>query len=204
MPYYPKSRIIENQTANPGQFKTADGKDYTGLYYTTFDGKSFTGANPYALNSVSLTTLPTEEIDTSKTLTLESIAYNNIKPSNIQAQLIDPIPITAIPTEADYKAGKITRYFARQRNGTTFKIIEISQQTYIDLTTNKNGSNYSLWKAISLFWQISGPLKNERINNITTRAGIIDTNQRIVDQAEKSFIGIKQYLSDLQQFAKVS
>ena len=204
MPYYPKSRIIENQTANPGQFKTADGKDYTGPYYTTFDGKSFTGTNPYALNSVSLTTLPTEEIDTAKTLTLESITYNSIKPSNIQAQLIDPTPITPIPTEADYKAGKITRYFARQRNGTTFKIIEISQQTYTDLTTNKNGSNYALWKATSLFWQISGPLRNERINNITTRAGIIDTNQRIVDQAEKNFIGIKQYLSDLQQFAKIS
>jgi len=204
MPYYPKSRIIENQTANPGQFKTADGKDYTGPYYTTFDGKSFTGTNPYALNSVSLTTLPTEEIDTAKTLTLESIAYNSIKPSNIQAQLIDPTPITPIPTEADYKKGKITRYFARQRNGTTFKIMEISQQTYTDLTTNKNGSNYSLWKATSIFWQISGPLRNERINNITTRAGIIDTNQRIVDQAEKNFVGIKQYLSDLQQFAKVS
>jgi hypothetical protein len=204
MPYYPKSRIIENQTANPGQFRTVDGNDYTGPYYTTFDGKSFTGANPYALNSGPLTSYPTEKTDTSSTSTLDSIAYNNIKPSSIQARLIDPTPITPIPTEADYKAGKITRYFARQRNGTTFKIIEISQQTYTDLTTNKNGSNYALWKATSLFWQISGPLRNERINNITTRAGIIDTNQRIVDQAEKNFIGIKQYLSDLQQFAKVS
>jgi hypothetical protein len=204
MPYYPKSRIIENQTANPGQFKTADGKDYTGPYYTTFDGKSFTGANPYALNSVPLTKLPTEKTNTTQTGTLEGLAYNSIKPSNIQAQLVDPTPITPIPTEEDYKKGKITRYFARQRNGTTFKIMEISQQTYTNLTTNKNGSNYALWKAISIFWQISGPLHNERINNITTRAGIIDTNQRIVDQAEKSFIGIKQYLSDLQQFAKVS
>ncbi len=204
MPYYPKSRIIENQTANPGEFILSNGEDYTGPYYTTFDGKSFTGANPYALNSVPLTTLPTEEVDNTLTLTLNGLAYNNIKPSNIKAQLIDPIPITPIPTEADYKAGKITRYFARQRNGTTFKIMEISQQTYTDLTTNSNGVNYALWKAISIFWQISGPLKNERINNITTRAGIINTNQRIVDQAEKSFIGIKQYLSDLQQFAKVS
>jgi hypothetical protein len=204
MPYYPKSRIIENQTANPGQFKTSNGEEYTGPYYTTFDGKSFTGINPYALNSRPLTTYPTEKTDTSSTSTLDSIAYNNIKPSSIQAQLVDPTPFTPIPTEADYQKGKITRYFARQRNGTTFKIMETSQQTYTDLTTNKNGSNYALWKATSLFWQISGPLRNERINNITTRAGIIDTNQRIVDQAEKSFIGIKQYLSDLTQFARVS
>lgn len=204
MPYYPKSRIIENQTANPGQFRTADGKDYTGPYYTTFDGKSFTGANPYALNSVSLTSYPTEKTDASFTSTLDSIAYNRIKPSSIQARLIDPTPFTPSPKPTDYKAGKITRYLARQRNGTTFKIMEISQQTYNDLTTNSNGSNFALWKAISIFWQISGPLRNERINNITTRAGIIDTNQRILDNAEKNFIGIKQYLSDLQQFAKVS
>ena len=204
MPYYPKSRIIENQTSNPGQFKTATGKDYTGPYYTTFDGKSFTGANPYTLNSVSLTPYPTEKTNTTQTSTPDSIAYNVIKPSNIKAQLIDPTPFTPTPTELDYKAGKITRYLARQRNGTTFKIIEISQQTYNGLTTKSNGSNYALWKAISIFWQISGPLRNERINNITTRAGIIDTNQRILDQAEKSFIGIKQYLSDLQQFARVT
>jgi hypothetical protein len=204
MPYYPKSRIIENQLANPGQFKTTDGKDYTGAYYTTFDGKSFTGANPYALNSRSLTPYPTEKTNTTQTGNVEAIAYNNLKPTKINAQLIDPTPFTPRPTDADYKAGKITRYLARQRNGTTFKIMEISQQTYNDLTTNKNGSNFALWKAISIFWQISGPLRNERINNITTRAGIIDTNQRILDQAEKSFIGIKQYLSDLQQFARVT
>jgi len=204
MPYYPKSRIIENQLANPGQFKTTDGKDYTGPYYTTFDGKSFTGANPYALNSSTLTPYPTEKTDTTQTGTLDSIAYNNIQPTKLSVQLIDPTPFTPRPTDADYKAGKITRYFARQRNGTTFKIMEISKQTHDDLVNNTKGANFALWKSISIFWQISGPLHNERINNITTRAGIIDTNQRILDQAEKSFIGIKQYLNDLKQFAKVS
>jgi hypothetical protein len=43
MKYFPKSRILTNQTANPNQFRTPDGKDYTGPYYTTFNGESFTG-----------------------------------------------------------------------------------------------------------------------------------------------------------------
>ena len=30
MPYFPKSRIIENQKANPGEMKTPNGQDYTG------------------------------------------------------------------------------------------------------------------------------------------------------------------------------
>jgi len=204
MPYYPKSRIIENQLANPGQFKTADGKDYTGAYYTTFDGKSFTGANPYTLNSRPLLNIPKQsDLNPNASYDAEAIQYRKLNPSS-PISLIDPTPFTPRPTDADYKAGKITRYLARQRNGTTFKIMEISQQTYNDLTTNKNGANYALWKSIALFWRISGPLRNEKINNITTRSGIIDTNQRILDQAEKSFIGIKQYLSDLQQFARVS
>jgi hypothetical protein len=204
MPYYPKSRIIENQLANPGQFKTVDGKDYTGPYYTTFDGKSFTGANPYTLNSRSLTPYPTEKTNTTQTGNVEAIAYNNIKPTKINAQLIDPTPFTPRPTETDYKAGKITRYIARQRNGTQFKILEIDKQTHEDLINLRGGANSALWKSIAIFWQISGPLHNEKINNITTRAGIIDTNQRILDNAEKNFIGIKQYLSDLTQFARVS
>ncbi len=55
MKYFPKSRILTNQTANPGQFKNPDGSDYTGPYYTTFDGKSFTGIDPSKGSSIPLT-----------------------------------------------------------------------------------------------------------------------------------------------------
>ena len=38
--YYPKSQILENQYANPGQFVeiSLQGKEYTGPYYKTSDG----------------------------------------------------------------------------------------------------------------------------------------------------------------------
>lgn len=198
MPYYPKSRIIENQQANPGEFLLPDGKEYTGSYYTTFDGKSYTGSNPYSSTSTPLTKITSE-------LNSENInpflkGFKNIKPLNLS--LTDPIPFTPKPTEEDYKKGKITRYFARQRNGTKFKIMEIDQQTYDNLSNNRGGLNTSLWKVISIFWQISGPLNDQKVNGIRTRAGIIDTNQRVLNNAEKNFIGIKQYLTDLKQFAK--
>lgn len=201
MPYYPKSRIIENKKANPGEFTLSNGKEYTGPYYTTFDGKSFTGANPYTPNSNSLIPIPPKIAD------LEFVnapfeEYNQLKPSNLPATLIDPTPYTPKPTPEDYKRGKITRYFARQRNGTQFKLMEIDQTTYNNLNDRRGGLNYSLWKVISIFWQISGPLRDQRVGNIRTRAGIIDTNQRVLDNAEKDFIGIKQYLTNLQQFAQ--
>jgi len=200
MPYYPKSRIIENQKANPGQFTLTNGKSYTGPYYTTFDGKSFSGANPYTPYSNSLVPVPPKIADV-EFLNPPFDEYNQLKPSNLSASLIDPTPYTPKPTEEDYKKGKITRYFARQRNGTQFKLMEIDQTTYNNLNDRRGGLNYSLWKVISIFWQISGPLRDQRVGNIRTRAGIIDTNQRVLDNAEKDFIGIKQYLTNLTQFA---
>lgn len=199
MKYFPKSRIITNTKALPGQFTTPNGEDYVGLYYTTFDGKSFTGATPTSGSSIPLTESP---------LTLgqsniidNTFIYKKLNPS-LTINLINPTPFTPRPTDEDYKVGKITRYLARQRSGTTFKIMEIDKATFDAFQNSTTKDNYALWKSISIFWQISGPLRNERINNITTRAGIIDTNQRVLDNAEKSFIGIKQYLTNLTQFSK--
>ena len=203
MPYFPKSRIIENQKANPGEMQTPSGKEYTGPYYTTFDGKIFSGANPYSPGSRPLvrSLLNKNEDDTNISPDFNNDNYYALKPSNL-AKLTDPTPYTPKPTDEDYRKGKITRYFARQRNGTQFKLMEIDQTTYDNLSNNRGGLNSSLWKVISIFWQISGPLRDIRVNNIRTRAGIIDTNQRVLDNAEKSFIGIKQYLSDLRQFSR--
>jgi hypothetical protein len=204
MPYYPKSRIIEDQKANPDQFITADGKSYSGPYYTTFDGKTFTGKNPNDGTSRPLLPTPkTQDLNPNLSYSQDAVKFRTLS-TNAPATLIDPTPYTPVPTVLDYKAGKITRYIARQRNGTQFKVMEISKQTHENLINLRGGANSSLWKSVAIFWQISGPLRNEKINNITTRAGIIDTNQRILDTTEKNFIGIKQYLSDLQQFAKVS
>lgn len=201
MPYFPKSRIIESQKANPGEFTLSDGTSYSGPYYITFEGKTFSGNNPYSPGSVPLTKSALNKNEDPTVLDINNKGYNSLK-NNKLATLIDPTPYTPKPTPEDYKKGKITRYFARQRNGTQFKIMEINQQTYDDLTNKKGRLNYSIWKVISIFWQISGPLRDERLGDIRTRAGIIDTNQRVLNNAEKNFIGIKQYLTNLTQFAK--
>jgi hypothetical protein len=202
MKYFPKSRVLTNQKANQGQFKTSDGKPYSGPYYTTFKGESFTGINPTSGSSLPLinTPLMTDSVNLDID-TIKKIEYNALNSSS-DINLINPTPFTPRPTEADYRIGKITRYLARQRSGTTFRIMEIDKATYDAFQNNNTKDNYSLWKSISIFWQISGPLRNERINNITTRAGIIDTNQRVLDNTEKNFIGIKQYLTNLTQFSR--
>jgi len=197
MKYFPKSRILTNQTANPGQFTTPDGKDYTGPYYTTFNGESFTGIDPSKGSSTSLTIY----IPPNSGFTDASIESYKRLNSTIDANLIDPTPFTPRPTEADYKVGRITRYIARQKGGTQFRVMEIDKTTYDNLTKQRGDLNYSVWRAISIQWQISGPLNDELVNGIKVRPGIIDTNEKILNQAEKNFIGIKQYLSNPTQFA---
>jgi hypothetical protein len=202
MKYFPKSRILTNQTANPLQFATPDGSDYTGPYYTTFTGESFTGKDPSSGDSIPLipTPLMNENINLD-TDTIKKIQYDAIKP-NPDANLVDPTPFTPSPTEADYKVGRITRYIARQKGGTQFRVMEIDKNTYDNLTKQRGDVNYSVWRAISIQWQISGPLHDELVNGIKVRPGIIDTNEKVLNQAEKNFIGIKQYLSNPTQFAR--
>jgi hypothetical protein len=199
MKYFPKSRILTNQTANPNQFRTPNGKDYTGPYYTTFNGESFTGIDPSRGSSIPLIeTPPIANIDFGNP-TIENYKRLN---SSVDANLIDPTPFTPSPTEADYQVGRITRYIARQKGGTQFRVMEIDKPTFDNLTNQRGDVNYSVWRAISIQWQISGPLHDELVNGIKVRPGIIDTNEKILNQAEKNFIGIKQYLSNPTQFAR--
>ena len=199
MKYFPKSRILTNQTANPGQFRTPNGNDYTGPYYTTFTGESFTGINPSIGSSIPLTPSLVSSGFSNTDYIAESYKRLN---SSIDANLIDPNPFTPSPTEADYKVGRITRYIVRQKGGTQFRVMEIDKTTFDNLTKQRGDLNYSVWRAISIQWQISGPLHDELVKGIKVRPGIIDTNEKILNQAEKNFIGIKQYLSNPTQFAR--
>jgi hypothetical protein len=198
MKYFPKSRIVTNQTANPGQFTTPEGKDYTGPFYTTFTGESFTGIDPSNGPSTPLLTYipPSSGF---KDPSVESYKQLN---STVNVNLVNPTPFTPIPTEADYQLGRITRYIARQKGGVQFRVMEIDKTTFDNLTKQRGDVNYSTWRAISIQWQISGPLHDELVNGIKVRPGIIDTNEKVLNQAEKNFIGIKQYLSNPTQFAR--
>lgn len=199
--YYPKSRIILGRIANPGEFTFPDGISYSGDYYMTFDGKYYTGKNPQSTHSSLIVKIG--EILNGKMIPLRNnITYNRIKGNIDILDFEEPSSYYPTPTPEDYKIGKITRYFAKQRISRKFKMIEINKFTYDDIDQEKGQYNYPMWKVTSLFWQISGPLYDERPNGQVVRAGVIDTNQRIVEQKDKVFFGIKQYLTDFKQFYK--
>lgn len=202
MAYFPKSRIITNQKSNPGEFTTKDGKEYLGDYYITYDGKYFTGANPQS-NSFPLTKMETKQDPNNRTITSkDTIIFDYLNKNNINiSELIEPTPHYPKPTEEDFKIGKITRYFARQRIVRKFKLIEINKDIYEDIINQRGVYNYPMWKVISIFWRISPSLSNEKLIHKHSLS-ILEDNKRIIEQKEKVFQGLKQYITNYEQFSK--
>lgn len=205
--YYPKSRITQNQYTNGGEFVlTATGEDYVGSYWITFEEEYFTGINQYDLNVRPLTFKkkpPKTLVSSSLNDEYRKIIANSTSPE-VAALNATQLPELFFPnpTPADYQVGSFVRYFTKKRNGGAESIIEISKTTYDDINNQSTSYNYYLWETITVYWTISGPLFDvkDKDTGITT-PGIVSTNARLLDKANKEFRGIRRYLQDLAQYA---
>ena len=52
-----------------------------------------------------------------------------------------------------------------------------------------------------MFWKITGPLYDSKNEYGILKAGIVNTNQRLREAANKNMRGLNQYLSDLIQYS---
>ena len=205
MGYIPKKMVNNNLYTAGNQFvDPATGNTYSGSYYELFDGQIFSGKNSNDPNSRKLLIDSKSIPQTNKVLpTNENLKYSKLNPSNQEIYKYgkDPIAFIPQPNGDDYKRGSIQRYFARKRNETPTRILEINSTTYNDLFNQGGEYNYTIWDVTKIFWKISGPLNDTRDRNGNIIAGIADTNQRLVEYTNKTFKGINQYLSNLIQFA---
>ena len=205
MGYIPKKMTNNNLYTAGDQFvDSGTGNTYTGSYHELFDGTVFSGKTPNDPNSRKLLVDYKSVPQNTKVITSnENLRYQKLNPTNQELYKYgkDPIAFIPQPTGDDYKRGSIQRYFARKRNETPTRILEIDSNTYDDLFTQGGEYNYAMWDVTKVFWKISGPLTDTRDRSGIVIAGIADTNRRLVDYINKEFRGIKQYLSNLIQFA---
>lgn len=199
--YYPKNRIIQKQNSLPGELNDPSGNEFTGEYFMTYDGNYFSGNYPPNSTTKKLSKI---EFDNNFKIVKTAVnsKYQSINPEMNIIDLLDPTPYYPKPTNSEYSQKFIIRYFAKQREIRTFKLIEISKEVYDDIVGRKGKYNYSGWDVVSLFWQISGPLYDINIGGIPSKAGVIDTNKRIINIKNKQFIGLDNYLTDFQEFYK--
>jgi hypothetical protein len=203
--YYPSFRIIPDLNTKGGEF-TLNGKPYTGKYYQTCDNKAFTGSDPETgpseplkkisiyrsapgLNSLNITEKQKDEL-ANKT---------GIKPSRIPGR---PNSFYPNPTEEDYKRGYVIRYFTKKENEKGF-VIEISRDEYNSIVNGTANYDITIYQTVQILWKITGPLRNTRTSQYNVTAGIIDTNERLVESANKTFLGIKDFIGgDYIKFAR--
>lgn len=198
--YIPKSRITVNLYTKGNEF-TLNGKPYIGAYYKTYNNKIYAGKNPIVGSSQELQPLPVSNkekypnINIKGGILLDSNTQRYISNPNIKNLRTYQIPPQYYPnpTDSDYARGYIMRYFAKKRNDNGY-VIEISKDTHLSLQSSNSEFDYITYQSIDLFWQLTGPLRDTRVNKQYKTSGIIDTNKRLVETKDKSFRGLIEYI----------
>jgi hypothetical protein len=211
--YYPSFRVKTDLITNGSQFQTISGP-YRGKYYMGYDGRKFTGANPIVGPGEELF-----EISNERSSDISNVGNNINLPENI-IDIIEsnrlrglkktestkgaPTPYFPIPTESDYTKGYILRSFIKKVNDLGF-ITEISPIEYANFQNGTVDYDVSYYLTYQIRWKLTGPLNSKRVGQYDVRAGIIDTNKRLVETANNTFLGIKEFIGEnYSKFARSS
>lgn len=203
--YYPTSKVLTNQKASSGEFLNSKGEIYTGKYYMTFDGKAFSGPSPQAGPSEPLQKInkyPSSPILNSLNIS-EKQKEELAKKTNIKTNRIPGKPNSYYPkpNSDDYKRGYLIRYFTKKQDETS--IIEISEEEYNNIVNGTTDYDIRIYQTQKILWKITGPLNAQRQSQYNVIPGIIDTNKRLVETANKTFLGILDFIGgDYIKFAR--
>lgn len=202
--YYPAFAIKANLVAT-GNF-TLNGVPYSGKYYLTQEGEAFSGPDPETGPNERLTPrLNTAGVPGLNTINIpQSEKVKLINKTELQSTRVPGKPNSFYPqpTAADYKRGYLIRYFTKKENERGF-IIEISPDEYDNIINGTTDYDIRLYQTTKILWKITGPLRNQRKSQYNVIPGIIDTNQRLTEEANKTFLGIVDYIGgDYTKYAK--
>lgn len=203
--YYPSYATIDNLTTNGGEF-FLNGFPYSGKYYQTIDNEFYSGPDPQ--------TGPNEKL-TKDNIIQRSPGFNNISlPLKLKQELAiktniisnraqgQPGSFFPEPSEEDYTRGYITRYFTKKENEKGY-IIEISREEYNNIVNGDTDYDIRLYQVTTILWKLTGPLNNTRKSQYNIIPGIIETNKRLTEAANKNFLGIVDFIGgDYTKFAR--
>jgi hypothetical protein len=208
--YYPISKIKTSLIASSGEF-FLNGVPYSGKYYETFDGKFFSGENPVIGKNEPLIkseqfykNLPEGDsrLQNSKIIEASSIGKTgNFQKSSQKKQSDEPVSYFPYPLDQDYTRGYIYRYFIKKINQAGY-VTEISPVEYVEFQNGTVNYDVSMYLTAQIQWKLTGPLNTKRLSQYDVRAGIVDTNKRLTENLDKTFLGIKAFIGE--EYAKWS
>lgn len=203
--YYPISKVLTNQKAGNREFLNSKGELYSGKYYITYDGKAFSGPSPQIGPNEPLQRINEyvsspilKSLNISEKQKEELAKKTNIKISRIPGK---PNSYYPKPISDDYKRGYIIRYFIKKQDETL--VIEISEEEYNSVINGTADYDIRIYQTQKILWKITGPLNSQRQSQYNTIPGIIDTNKRLTETTNKTFLGILDFIGgDYTKFAR--
>ena len=199
--YYPLSRVRTNLYTEGGWY--LNGNAYRGPYYLTYDGKAYTGSNPATGPNELLTNVPKElaTVEARRLRGEASIGDFHKEPQSNKMRLATPY--NPLVSEEEYRKGYFKRYFVKRIVDRGY-IIEVDYITWTEVV-NKLNRAYETYEGVDLMWQLTGPRHDKRISQYEIRAGVYDTNKRIVEKKAKTFIGLVEFIGgDYTKFARIT
>lgn len=204
--YYP-SFAVKTNLRTQGESYTLDGTPYSGPFYETYNGEAYTGSDP--INGKNQLLKPLKLYNNSPFLRTQKLT-NKVRDTfaensfNLQNVLNNSEPQTYYPQplESDYTKGYIIRYFIKKINSKGF-VMEISPQEYTAFINGTVNYDVSYYQVVDILWKLTGPLNTVRISQYDIRAGIIDTNKRLIENANKNFLGLVEFIGgDYTKFSR--
>jgi hypothetical protein len=205
--YIPKGKLDPTiYYTNGGEYFLSSTKtNYVGYYHKDTLGGIWTGKE-HDQNSIKLVPLSeTTEIipNNINTFNSDSVIYYQTKRKNnksITTESNIPVSNALPPTSSDYEKTYFTRYILQYKLSTSPIYIEVNKNTYYTLLSSPDINFYN---TVEVLWKIYGPLYDIKQSNLLIQGGIIDSNKRSVQEAEKIIKGISNYLNDLTLYAKI-
>jgi hypothetical protein len=201
--YIPKGKL------DPNIYYT-DGGEYivstTGLYYVGYYHKDTLGGvwtdKTHSVSSIKLN-LPKKSIldNNINTFNRDSVVLATItkKTQNpINTSINQPLQNALPPTPEDYDRTYFTRYIIKYKLSSELYFVETDKNEYYRLQQSSDQKYYYFSEVL---WKISGPLYDVKQDNVLIVGGIIDSNKRSVQEAEKTTPGISNYLVDLTLYS---
>ena len=108
-----------------------------------------------------------------------------------------PKTLVPLPSQNDYKAGFIRRYFIRRANDEYGHIFEIDQNEYDEY------SDSPFWIATDIKWRIAGPQNPVyKDDGNVEDMGVVNSNKAAIARGSIQLKNLKLYLPNLTQFYK--
>lgn len=182
--YYPLAKITPNLYTSGNEFAIAStGKDYKGYYFSTYDGRYFTNSAPGS-DSAELV-----KYSSGVGQSLSSLKYSRSEPSQSSTGHYTPLP-----TQEEYDAGYMLRYFIKRVNGDSSTIRELSREDFNAIQRDP------LYNSTMLMWRLTGLLEDTPLSGNAVMPGVITLNTNTIKLGEKFIPGISQYLTNITQF----